>query len=368
MKRIGIVPFDDSFRSDQILEFRTEHDIGNVFYVLGRTLRTKYIVHTIDYFSSNLNEVDLVIFLGLDYLVLSKVIFFNIPCIYITIESPVIEGLHSDLNLLKFESVFHKVLTWNDKLLGRNRFTKINLPARSSSFYQMRSDEFHKKLYLVTQFSNNLKKNSNHNELYSIRTRINQEFIKLMGDDFHYYGQGCVTDGLGYKGYAEDKILTLNNYKFAFCLENAVTDYGYVSEKIFDAFIGRSVPIYLGYTRIDTLIPENTFIDLRKYSSFSELYDYISSMEESEYMEYLKAADDFFSTSSAQKFFPEYFANEIVKEVDLVFYNEDFESINAKFSSIYIYIFCKGIFGFARRIIKCLLSSIGVERFKCYRN
>ena len=47
-----------------------------------------------------------------------------------------------------------------------------------------------------------------------------------------------------------------------------------------------TIPIYLGCPNISKHIPDNCYIDLRRYRDFSDCYDYIKSMNEEEYDNY----------------------------------------------------------------------------------
>lgn len=52
----------------------------------------------------------------------------------------------------------------------------------------------------------------------------------------------------------DSKHLTLSNYQFALCFENCVYP-GYITEKIFDCFLSKCIPIYYGAPDIDQYIP-----------------------------------------------------------------------------------------------------------------
>lgn len=54
-----------------------------------------------------------------------------------------------------------------------------------------------------------------------------------------------------------------NRYKFIICLENSIND-GYITEKIFNAFYSRSIPIYLGPNDRYRYFIKESFIDLRE--------------------------------------------------------------------------------------------------------
>ena len=53
----------------------------------------------------------------------------------------------------------------------------------------------------------------------------------------------------------------LNRYKFIFVCENSITD-GYITEKIFNCFFARTIPIYFGAKNINDYIDNNTFINM----------------------------------------------------------------------------------------------------------
>ena len=68
---------------------------------------------------------------------------------------------------------------------------------------------------------------------------------KLDRYDFDLYGIGWEKE-LVYKGYIKDKFDTISRYKFNFCLENFYGFRGYITEKIFDAMLAGTVPVYYG--------------------------------------------------------------------------------------------------------------------------
>ena len=78
----------------------------------------------------------------------------------------------------------------------------------------------------------------------------------------------------------------LNGYTFNLVLENCDA-VGYVSEKIYDSFMADCIPLYLG--NVDSnlpKIPEDMYIDLRKFDSVDSINKYIESLtyEEIEYI------------------------------------------------------------------------------------
>jgi hypothetical protein len=56
----------------------------------------------------------------------------------------------------------------------------------------------------------------------------------------------------------------LNRYKFIFVCENSITD-GYVTEKIFNCYFSRCIPIYFGAKNIEYYFNSNTFINMNDF-------------------------------------------------------------------------------------------------------
>jgi hypothetical protein len=61
----------------------------------------------------------------------------------------------------------------------------------------------------------------------------------------------------------------LNQYKFILCFENSYGD-GYITEKIFNTFFAKSIPIYKGSPIILDYINKNAFISLEHSTDFVE--------------------------------------------------------------------------------------------------
>lgn len=106
----------------------------------------------------------------------------------------------------------------------------------------------------------------------------------------------------GYRGSAADKRATLSQYRYALCLENdahPLWSAGYVTEKIFDCFYAFAVPVYLGASDVEKIIPPACFIDLRRFASLSTLDNYLLAMSDDEYHGYLAAIESFLQAYDA---------------------------------------------------------------------
>lgn len=146
----------------------------------------------------------------------------------------------------------------------------------------------------VVIINGNHKPKSKKNELYSKRIEVMNELSQLGAIDL--YGRGWERWWMPasqwwpywsnrqalmsiYKGACSSKYEVMSKYTFALCFENMAM-HGYVTEKIFDCFYAGTIPIYLGAPDIAALIPEESFIDYRKFSSSEELWRHISELSE----------------------------------------------------------------------------------------
>jgi hypothetical protein len=99
-----------------------------------------------------------------------------------------------------------------------------------------------------------------------------------------------------YFGLCDDKLDTIRRFKFAICFENMVLP-GYVTEKIIDCFVAGTIPLYYGAPDINDIVPENSFIDVRKFSSFEQLDLYISAMDEREALQMIETGRAYLETA-----------------------------------------------------------------------
>jgi hypothetical protein len=170
------------------------------------------------------------------------------------------------------------------------------------------------------------------NELYSQRN-LAIDFFSNSNLEFDMYGEGWnrrVFKGIlrplnrvrsarnflykppvAYKGVSINKFETLAEYKFSLCYENVKHTNGYISEKIFDSMFSGCVPIYLGADDIEKYIPKNTFINMKNFKSYTELYNYLSNMTKIEYKRYLDAILDYYPKYLNSSFYEFSWANTI---------------------------------------------------------
>lgn len=142
--------------------------------------------------------------------------------------------------------------------------------------------------------------------IYPVRKRLVSSLAK--SGVIHLYGKGWDTDldpniQAVYKGMvpAGGKSHTLSRYKFSLCFENAIFP-GYLTEKIFDALMAGSVPVYLGDPEVEKIIPKNAFVDARDYIEPEQLEHRLKEMSETEHAAYLKAGQEFLHSSMFREF------------------------------------------------------------------
>lgn len=227
---------------------------------------------------------------------------------------------------------FKKVFTWRDDIVDNKKIFKFYLPNRIPDSFSF--DISGKKKFCCLIAGN---KNNHHPlELYSERVRAIRWFEKNQPAQFDLYGKGwdlSLPRSLtlfkpvfrpvnrlffpqfpSYRGEITSKREVLKHYKFSICYENARDIPGYITEKIFDCFFAGCIPVYLGAPNVTYYIPESCFIDKRKFSDYTALFDYLNQMSEDDYLDYLHAIEEFIKSEKIVPFGAEYFADTILSE------------------------------------------------------
>ncbi len=115
----------------------------------------------------------------------------------------------------------------------------------------------------------------------------------------------------------KDKIATLGNYKFNLCIEN-VSHPGYVTEKIIEAFVAGTVPVYWGAPDIERIIPADTYINANKFNTNDDLIDYLESIDEDVWLKKLEAGRNFLTSEVGAKYSYESVAVEVCERLKRV--------------------------------------------------
>lgn len=83
--------------------------------------------------------------------------------------------------------------------------------------------------------------------------------------------------------FVDDKIKFLSDYKFNIAAENSIYN-GYTTEKIYEAFIANSVPIYLGNPKIYKEFNPKAFVDVSKFENYEKVLDHIVELDNNDDM------------------------------------------------------------------------------------
>jgi len=233
---------------------------------------------------------------------------------------------------------FEKVFTWHAPLVDGKKYIKFYLPNKMPAITKFALTN---RTGLCTMIAGN-HNSSDPRELYGERRKIIRWFENNHPQDFDLYGRGwdseifrrpsvslpvkflCLFKPFrikldkeyypSYKGEVKSKRDTFSKYRFSICYENARDIDGYITEKIFDCLFAGTIPIYLGAPNIKDFVPENAFIDKRRFNTHEDLYAFIKGLPEEEYMGYIENIEEFIKSDMMYKFSADNYVNTIIKE------------------------------------------------------
>jgi hypothetical protein len=85
----------------------------------------------------------------------------------------------------------------------------------------------------------------------------------------------------------------ISKYRFVLCFESSYHEmwsYDFMTERLFNAFKAKTVPIYWGCWNIEDWVPTNLFIDMRKFASYADLGEYMDDMSKQQWIDMTEAA------------------------------------------------------------------------------
>jgi len=322
--RAYLKPFNNKvYYHDKIF---TLDEPANIFYKLDKHLAGKGIaIRTIDYSRADHRHV-LWIYCDVPYpwdiQNWIKLLLRRGEKILFCFEPPLINPF-SHLKILR--RLFSRVYTYNTDFQGLVGYHGFYIPKRSYSKILSQVDFDNKKL-LTAVFSN--KKaiwlfkllSRKHRDLYPERMKAIGYFDRHLPANFDLYGRGWYgkkNTPKCYRGEVKDKQETIAKYKYCLVFENSEVS-GYISEKIFDCFQAGSVPVYLGAPNVADYIPEDCYIDFRKFHNCAELQMYLEKLSKKEYRRLLANANGFINRKSTKAlWFEQAFKKIIISEVKL---------------------------------------------------
>jgi len=121
--------------------------------------------------------------------------------------------------------------------------------------------------------------------LYALRIGFMPNIVELYGGMFSKYGN--------FRGKPEDKHMVIQKYKYSLVIENSSD---YCSEKLFDAIINGSIPIYIGPKNTEIFLPNNLYYSCD--GSVGKIREIFSSMRENNVNDTLEAMKDFLQSKN----------------------------------------------------------------------
>lgn len=195
------------------------------------------------------------------------------------------------------------ILTWNSKIYTQLKHMGANvgkLPFypfldASASFDEFIDYDDKKGLCLV---ESNYTANTHPFDITEKQINL---IMALKGMTTHTYGDVPIC-GNHYQGNPisnYDRLQIINEYKFCLCFDeiyHPIWSWDYVTNKIFDCFRAKTLPIYYGCYNIDEIIPSNFYIDYRDFDSFAELNEYIAEYDINIYIDIVEKAYEWVNT------------------------------------------------------------------------
>lgn len=89
-------------------------------------------------------------------------------------------------------------------------------------------------------------------EIQKVRLDFVKKLKSLLGDDLHWYGADNKT---------KNKIEGITKYKYHLVLENQIS-HNFISEKLYDSFLGNAYPIYSGAPNASDYFEKNSFLNI----------------------------------------------------------------------------------------------------------
>lgn len=227
------------------------------------------------------------------------------------------------LSYLKiFHLFFDKIYTWDDNLVNNKKYFKFIY--YQSNHNILNQKDFNQKKFLTLINWN--KASFVKDELYSQREKAIRYFEEN-NIEFDLYWTNWDKKNLkqkifwfkkfiSYRWKIDDKIEVLSSYKFNICFENQKNTPWYITEKIWDSFKAKSVPIYWWASNIEKYIPKNCFIDFREFDwDYEKLVIFLKSIKEVEYNKYIENINIFLNSKEAQKWFNETWARDFLNNI-----------------------------------------------------
>ncbi|MDD2203521.1 MAG: glycosyltransferase family 10 [Bacilli bacterium] len=318
IKKVSYVPYIGTPLNNEIFSKKFSNNwtykLKNLLEKSGREIGTNDVI--------NVRDADAVIFFD-------NMFYKNLPLlwdlyyyrklhstIYIDYEPPTGHCKnHSNKGIRNLSNIFKNVITYNDDLVDNKKIIKGCVADFWSNGLKYKNNFDEKKLigmitnntsqeqiikilnyYNNTDYFNKKNTKQHPNQIYTKREEAARYFLNKCPEDFDLYGTFWSEEYARVSKHfiaRNKKIETINKYKFLLSYDSMINQNGYISEKIFDVFRAKTVPIYWGADNVLDYIPKECFIDKRDFETYDELYNYLISMTEEEYNSRIKAIEEY---------------------------------------------------------------------------
>lgn len=304
MKVVSLKPYYGKlFLNNRVFKIA---DSPNIFLNLNKRLKKEgVLIDTIDI--KQKQKIDKYVYCDVPYPwefgLWFKIILNKEKNVLFCFESPLVNPF-SHIKL--FHWFFRKIYTWDDRLIGienrkgNKKYYKFAIPQLDNGF-NTKPKKYAKKEFAVLINSRKFAPiifrliSPYKTDLYKERLRIIEFFEKHAPNKLTLYGRGWEKHQpklTTYKGKVKNKLKTLSRFKYGLCFENTAAK-GYITEKLFDCFKAKCVPVYLGASNVEKYIPKKCFIDARKFGNYNDLLNYLESLNEKKYNTYINNAQSF---------------------------------------------------------------------------
>lgn len=253
------------------------------------------------------------------------------------LESPIVKPYVWDADRHK---QFEKVITWHSDYIARPGYADIRVPNKIPKDIVLKRDISAKRKLCVMIAGNKRPRITSPLELYTKRLDCIRWFEANHLEDFDLYGVGWndatvrfswrlrrlglmkfvnaivgVEKRPSYRGPVKEKMPVLEQYRFNIAFENARDIPGYITEKLFDSFLGSTVPVYWGAPDVAKFVPKDCYIDFAEYGNYPALYERLSTMTNEEYLGYIDRIEAYLRGPGADPFRAEVVAETIAGQI-----------------------------------------------------
>jgi hypothetical protein len=151
-------------------------------------------------------------------------------------------------------------------------------------------------------------------QLITYRADVGRRCSQYPPGTFDIYGEGWDTATQNvYRGVPTESTLSyVGKYRYYMAFENQTGEHSLVSERVWDALWGDSVPMYHGNKRLDRYIPRECFVDASAFDSPKDMLDWLAGSSEGEWTKYREAGREFIRSTRIEPFLPDACAEEFL--------------------------------------------------------